>query len=170
MKGYFQIYTGKGKGKTTAALGLALRAAGAGKKVFIGQFMKSGGSSEEVSIKDLSRITLHTYGTGRFIKDTPSPEDIEKAQKGFAEIKEVIEKGDCGIVIMDEICNAIHYGLVDEKQVLDVIRERPPHVEIVATGRNASSRMVEEGDLVTEMKKIKHYFEKGVKARTGIEK
>jgi cob(I)alamin adenosyltransferase len=171
MKGYVQIYTGDGKGKTTAALGLSVRAAGAGLKVYIGQFMKKGEYSEIKALRGFSDlITLEQFGTGTVITHTPSPDDIRAAQYGLATIKEVLSSGRYDIVIMDEANVAVTCNLISEQDLLDIIALKPPHVELIITGRNAGSRLVEKADLITEMKAIKHYFDQGQKARIGIEK
>lgn len=171
MKGYIQVYTGNGKGKTTAALGLAIRAAGAGLKVFIAQFVKMGEYSEIKaleSFKDL--ITVEQFGSGRFIKGTPSASDIEAAQKGVERVKAALASGQYNVVIMEEANVAALFGLLSVEEILKIMVEKPKNVELVITGRGADNRIIERADLVTEMKQIKHYFQKGVKARIGIEK
>ena len=171
MKGYIQIYTGNGKGKTTAALGLAIRAVGAGRKVFIGQFLKSGDSSEMKALKKFTNeITVEHYGLGRFIKGHPAKEDIEAGMKGYKRVAQVIGKGEHDVVILDEGNIAVKYNLFSEQDLLDLLEKKPDHVEIVVTGRGATRAIIEKADLVVEMKAIKHYFQKGVSARIGIEK
>ncbi len=171
MKGYIQVYTGNGKGKTTAALGLAIRAAGAGLKVFIAQFIKMGEYSE---IKALNRfkelITVEQFGTGRFIKGKPSVSDMEAARKGVEKIKGAFTSGQYNVVIMEEANVAAKLGLLSVEDILRIMDDKPKDVELVITGRGADSRIIEKADLVTEMKEVKHYFQKGVKARIGIEK
>jgi cob(I)alamin adenosyltransferase len=171
MKGYVQVYTGDGKGKTTAALGLALRAAGAGLKVYVCQFMKKGDYSE---IKALDRysdlITVKQFGTGKFINDKPSPEDVAAAQDALAEVKKIFSKGSYNVLIMDEANVAVHLGLLSIDDMKELILSRPENMELVVTGRNAPRELMEMADLVTEMKLIKHYFQDGVGAREGIEK
>ncbi len=171
MRGFVQIYTGDGKGKTTAALGLALRAAGAGYKVFIGQFIKAGDYSE---IKALERfpdlITLEQFGIGRFVDGKPSRGDIAAARAGLVRIKEIMESGQYKVIIMEEANVAAKYGLFSVSDLLKLIIEKPHGVELVITGRGASPRLIEAADLVTEMKMVKHYFQKGIRARIGIEK
>ncbi|MDI3534872.1 MAG: cob(I)alamin adenosyltransferase [Thermosediminibacterales bacterium] len=171
MKGYVQVYTGNGKGKTTAAIGMAVRAVGAGLKVFIGQFVKGMYYSE---LKSLERfypdLIIKQYGTGCFIFRTPKQEDIDVAKKGFEEVKEVIKSGKYDLVILDEINIALYYKLVSLDDVLSLIDEKPENVELVLTGRNAPQEVIDKADLVTEMKEIKHYYTKGVEAREGIEK
>ncbi len=171
MKGYIQVYTGNGKGKTTAALGLAIRAAGAGLKVFIAQFIKMGEYSEIKALKRFNDlITVEQFGSGRFIKGKPSVSDIEAAQKGVKKIKTVFTSGQHNVVIMEEANVAAGLGLLSLKEILEIMAEKPKEVELVITGRGADSQIIEKADLVTEMKEVKHYFQKGVKARIGIEK
>jgi len=170
-KGYIQVYTGDGKGKTTAALGLALRAAGAGMKVYIAQFIKSGDYSE---IKALSRfadrITVQQFGTGRFIKGRPSPEDMAAAQQGLRAIRKALTDDRYRVVIMEEGNVAAMCGLFPVEAILAIMSEKPGDVELVITGRGADARVMDKADLVTEMKAVKHYYQNGVMARIGIEK
>jgi cob(I)alamin adenosyltransferase len=171
MKGYVQVYTGNGKGKTTAALGLSIRAAGAGLKVFIAQFIKKGNYNEIKALKKFSDlITVEQFGKGRFIKNKPATEDIQAARKGIEKIKSIVSSGNYKMVILDEANVAVKLGLFSVEDLLDIIANKPEEVELVITGRNADQRIIEKSDLVTEMKEIKHYFQKGVKARIGIEK
>ena len=171
MKGYVQVYTGDGKGKTTAALGLALRAAGAGLKVFIAQFIKMGDYSE---IKMLERfsdlIVVEQYGLGRFIKGKPSLEDIRTAGKGLEKIHALLLDAQYDVVIMEEANVAVMTGLFSAEDILRLITIKPDSVELIITGRGADPRILDKADLVTEMKCIKHYYEQGVQARIGIEK
>ena len=171
MQGYIQVYTGNGKGKTTAALGLAVRAAGAGLQVYIAQFVKGMKYSELDSIKNFADfITLKQYGRDCFIKKDPTKEDIEFAQRGFKEIKSIIKSNKYDVVILDEIMIAILYNLIDEQAVIKIMDDKPKNLELILTGRYASQQIIEKADLVTEMKEIKHYYQKGVEARIGIEK
>jgi cob(I)alamin adenosyltransferase len=171
MKGYIQVYTGNGKGKTTAALGLAIRAAGAGLKVFIAQFIKMGEYSEIKALKRFEDlIKVEQFGSGRFIKGKPSASDIEAARKGVEKVKAAFTSGQHNVVIMEEANVAAGLGLLSVDDILKIMDEKPKDVELVITGRGADSRIIEKADLVTEMKEIKHYFQKGVKARIGIEK
>ncbi len=172
MKGKIQIYTGHGKGKTTAALGLSIRAAGAELKVFIAQFLKMGDYSEIKSLEKFSDlITIEQYGlVDRFVRGKPSPEDIEAGRKGLERIKSIIEAGKHDVVIIEEGNVAVNYGLFSTQDLLDVIELKPENMEIVITGRDAPPEIIEKADLVTEMKEIKHYYLKGVEARVGIEK
>jgi len=171
MRGYVQVYTGNGKGKTTAAIGLAIRAAGAGLKVFIAQFIKRGDYSEIKSLKRLSDfITVEQFGLGRFVQGTPLQEDIDVARNGLETVKKIMEKGKYNIIILEEANVAVNYGLFSDTNLLDVIDAKPLDVELIITGRNASPLIMDHADLVTEMKPIKHYYDKGVEARIGIEK
>jgi len=171
MKGYIQVYTGNGKGKTTAALGLAIRAAGAGLKVFIAQFVKMGEYSEINALKRFKDlITVEQFGSGRFIIGKPSASDIEAARKGVEKIKAALTSSQYNVVIMEEANVAAGLGLFSVEDILKIMVEKPKNVELVITGRGADSRIIERADLVTEMKEVKHYFQKGVKARIGIEK
>jgi cob(I)alamin adenosyltransferase len=170
-KGYVQVYTGNGKGKTTAALGLALRAAGAGMKVFLGQFIKEVKASEHEALQRFADlITVAQFGRGMCISREPAREDIEAAGNGMTIAREALASGQYEVVILDEINVAVSLGLVEVEDVLRLIRMRPSTVELVLTGRGADERIITEADLVTEMRDIKHYWNKGVKARRGIEK
>ena len=171
MKGYVQVYTGNGKGKTTASLGLSVRAAGAGFKVFIVQFLKQGDYSE---IKALGRfpdqITIEQYGLGRFVKGQPSPEDIVAGQKGYERVAAILKQGEHDLVVVEEGNVAVKCGLFPEEKLLELMEMKPDHVELVITGRGATPAVMDRADLVTEMKEIKHYYQAGVPARVGIEK
>jgi cob(I)alamin adenosyltransferase len=169
-KGYIQIYTGTGKGKTTAALGLALRAAGAGLTVFIAQFIKKKRCSEHKALERFGDlITYRHYGTGLLRGTAPTGEAVDAAQKGFEEVRKIIASGQYDLVILDEINTAAYYNLVSVEDILNLLDEKPSQMEIVLTGRYGNDRIIERADLVTEMREIKHYFRKGVKARKGIE-
>ena len=170
-QGYVQVYTGGGKGKTTAAIGLAIRAAGAGFKVYMAQFLKNGDYSE---IKALERfadlITVEQFGLGRFVKGQPEPEDIEAARNGLETIKKILSSGKHQMVILDEANVAAVCGLISVDDLVAVIEQKPADVELILTGRGAVSQVIERADLVSEVKAVKHYYNKGVKARVGIEK
>jgi cob(I)alamin adenosyltransferase len=170
-KGYIQVYTGNGKGKTTAALGLALRAAGAGLRVYIIQFIKKRICSEHRALERFSDlITVRQSGTGFLRGGQRTKKEIEAARKGFEEVCQVIKSKEYDLVILDEINVATHYGLIDINDLLELLSSKPKGVEVVLTGRYADERVIEKADLVTEMKKIKHYRDKGVRARSGIER
>jgi cob(I)alamin adenosyltransferase len=171
MKGYVQVYTGDGKGKTTAAIGLAIRALGAGWRVFIAQFLKSGKYSEHKALAQFSdHLTIKTYGRNVFIKGEPEEEDRRLAQEAYQEIAEIVASGKYRLVILDEANVAVHYGLISVAQILDLIDRRAEEVELLITGRYAHAQLIERADLVTEMSAVKHYFDRGIKARVGVEK
>jgi cob(I)alamin adenosyltransferase len=171
MIGYVQVYTGNGKGKTTAAIGLALRAAGAGLKVFIGQFLKAGETSEIKGLQRWSdRIAVEQFGRPGFVRGVPAAEDIRAAQRGLDRIRAVLAEGRYHVVILEEANVAVSYGLLRCEDLLQLIRTKPREIELVITGRNAPPAIIDQADLVTEMREIKHYFQKGVPARIGIEK
>jgi cob(I)alamin adenosyltransferase len=169
FKGYIHLFTGDGKGKTTAALGFALRAAGAGKKVFIGQFIKGMYYSEINSLKHIPEIELKQYGLDCFIVNQPIQKDIDAARNGLEDVAEIISQNKYDMIILDEICIALYYRLFEIEKVLALLKAKPREMEIVLTGRYAPPELIKIADLVTEMKEIKHYFYKGIKARKGIE-
>ena len=171
-KGLVQVYTGNGKGKTTAALGLALRAVGHGLKVFVIQFMKGNINYGELeSVKKLSPyLTIKQMGRETFVSKThPDPIDIKMAQEGFALAEQAIKNREFDIVILDEINVAIDYGLIPLADLLHLIDSKPHTVELILTGRNAKFEIMDKADLVTEMVDRKHYYDKGIPARKGIE-
>jgi cob(I)alamin adenosyltransferase len=169
-RGYTHVYTGDGKGKTTAALGLVVRACGANLKVYIGQFMKCGRYCEINTLKKLFRnVTVKQYGRKCFIRGKPSAADIKAAHIGLSKLLTATVGGKYDIIVADEANTAIAAGLVHEEHILNLIRMKPANVELVLTGRSVTKKIVKLADLVTEMKEIKHYYTKGVKARRGIE-
>jgi cob(I)alamin adenosyltransferase len=169
-KGFVHLYTGNGKGKTTAALGLALRAAGAGLKVFIAQFAKGVETSEVRLFKNASKqITIKQVGRRSFIKRNPAKIDCTLAANGLAMVEKIMASGRYDVVILDELCIACCYNLIPIRKILDTIKNRPEKVEVIITGRNAPKELVQVADLVTDMREIKHYYNSGVKARKGIE-
>lgn len=169
-RGYIQVYTGNGKGKTTASFGLALRAAGAGKRVFIGQFVKGMHYSELDIIPKLETIEIRQYGRDCFIKKEPSESDIRCAKEGLSEMAEILKSGKYDVVIMDEANIALFYKLFSFEELKQAVCNRADGVEVIITGRYAPQELIDMADLVTEMREIKHYYTKGVEARTGIEK
>jgi cob(I)alamin adenosyltransferase len=170
MKGYVQIYTGNGKGKTTAALGLSLRAVCAGKKVLFGQFVKGMKYSELKAPQFLNQLEIKQYGRNCFIRKDPEEEDIRLAREGLKDLQMKIKSGDYDIVVMDELNIALFYKLFEVEDVLKLLREKHEKTEVIITGRYAPTELIEVADLVTEMKEIKHYYQQGVQAREGIEK
>lgn len=170
-KGYVQVYTGNGKGKTTAALGLAVRAAGAGLRVFITQFIKKKKCSEHAALEVFGGvITVRQFGNGLILGRKSSAADVSAAQKGIESARKAVISGEYELVILDEANVAAHYGLILVQDLLDLIEEKPKGVELVITGRYADQKVMDAADLVTEMRDIKHYHEQGVPARRGIEK
>jgi len=170
MAGMVHVYTGNGKGKTTSAIGLAVRAVGAGLNVFIGQFVKGMEYSELNSLADIEGITVEQYGQNYFIKGQPNKKDIESADYGLKKIKNILDSGKYDLVILDEANIATYYDLFKVDDLIDIIENRAKNVEVVITGRMANNKIIEYADLVTEMKEIKHYYQKGIIAREGIEK
>jgi len=169
-RGFVQVYTGNGKGKTTASFGLALRAAGAGKRVFIGQFVKGMHYSELDIVPKLETIEIRQYGRDCFIRKEPSESDIRCAKEGLAEMAEILKSGKYDVVIMDEANIALFYKLFTFEELKQAVCNRAKGVEVIITGRYAPQELIDMADLVTEMREIKHYYTKGVEARTGIEK
>ena len=170
MKGYVQVYTGNGKGKTTASIGLAVRAGGAGLRVFIVQFMKQGMYSEINALKKLDNIFVEQYGAGFFVKGKPSDAERAMCRQGYERLCQIIEAGKHDLVIADEANIACSCGLLSEEDLLHLIDIKPAHIELVMTGRGAPVSVMDRADLVTEMTDVKHYYQQGVVARVGIEK
>jgi len=171
MRGYVQVYTGDGKGKTTAALGLAIRAVGAGLRVFIAQFVKGMEYSELKALRKFSdSIVVRQYARDCFLYREPEETDREFAREGLQEVQEVVAGGQYDLVILDEANIATYFNLFSVEDLLELIRRKADKVEIVITGRRADARLIEAADLVTEMKEVKHYYRKGVQARDGIER
>lgn len=166
-----QIYTGDGKGKTTAALGLLVRAVGAGLKVRVFQFLKQGDYSEIEALRArFPEVEVTQLGSGRFINPKAIPQDeLDRAAVGFAAARDAVLSGAYDLVILDEINGAVSMGLVLEQDVLALMAERPDRTELVCTGRGATQAMIDAADLCTEMRKVKHYYDAGVDARKGIE-
>jgi cob(I)alamin adenosyltransferase len=171
-KGYIQVYTGNGKGKTTAALGQALRAAGEGLTTFIVRFMKDFPYSELKSIQYLGeRIRVEQYGNDTFVfdKEPPKDGDISAARQGMERARKAMLSNQYDIIILDGVCVAIFFSFLKTEDVLSLLEEKPEPVEMVLTGRYCPSKLIEKADLVTEMREIKHYYRKGVIARRGID-
>lgn len=168
-KSYIHLYTGNGKGKTTAALGLALRAAGAGEKVFIAQFVKGMHYAERDALKRFPEIELKQYGLDCFIENQPTEKDIQAACNGLEEVSCIISGNQSDVLILDEVCIALYYHLFEGEELITVLNAKPEAMEVVLTGRYAPPELFEIADLVSEMKEIKHYYTKCVQARKGIE-
>jgi cob(I)alamin adenosyltransferase len=174
FQGLIQVYTGNGKGKSTAALGLALRAAGHGMRTYIGQFLKGQPTGEIEAAKRLAPLlVIEQFGRKEFIRVTeggPDDEDVERARRGLRRCLESMLSGEFRIVVLDEVNTAVYFKILTEQDVLDFLAKKPADVEVLLTGRYAPPSLVEKADLVTEMKDVKHYGDSGVKAREGIEK
>jgi len=170
-KGLVQIYTGNGKGKTTAALGQGFRAAGHGLRVIMIQFMKGKINYGELkAAKRLKDFAIEQYGLPSFVdRDHPSKKDVALARQGFERARQAAKSKHYDIVILDEINVAVDYGLVKLSEVLDLVKHKARSVELILTGRYAPKELIQAADLVSEVKEIKHHFEKGVAARKGIE-
>ena len=170
-QGYIQIYTGDGKGKTTAALGLALRAAGHGFQTYIAQFMKGQSYGELLSIRLIPEIEIKQFGKDTFIHvDQASQDDIRMAKQGLEKALQAMLSQKYNIIILDEINVAIYFKLLTIADVMDFISSKPENIELILTGRRAPQELIERADLVTEMCEIKHYYQQGVSARDGIER
>lgn len=171
MQGHLQLYVGTGKGKTTAALGLCLRAAGAGLRIYFGQFLKPPRSSEVRTLQERfsDQIAYEALGPFRFIPKAPTPQEKQTAREGLRRIEAVLSSGKYDLVVGDEALTAVSAGLFSETDLTLLAAARPSDVELVLTGREAGPALVEMADLVTEMRAVKHYFDRGVKARPGIE-
>jgi len=170
-QGLVHVYTGEGKGKTTAAFGQALRAAGQGLKVFIIQFLKGARETgERIALKEHPLIHIEAYGRAGWVhQDRPEEEDRRLAQQAFARARSILQKGEVDLLILDELNVAVAYGLLSVNEVLDLLKKKPESMELILTGRGAHPQILERADLVTEMRKVKHPAERGVGARRGIE-
>lgn len=169
-RGYVQLYTGNGKGKTTAAIGLALRAIGAGLNVFLGQFAKDSCSSEIEALKIYrDKIKIKNYGSGRFIIGKPDVNEMKLASEGLKDAFGEMVSGRYDMIILDEAAVAVSLGLILSEELMRFVEQKPENIELVITGRNAPAELIDAADLVTEMREIKHYYSAGVNARTGIE-
>lgn len=171
-KGYIQVYPGNGKGKTTAAIGQAVRAAGTGLKTFIIQFMKEYPYSEISSLKELNKwITVEQYGKDDFVykDEMPGQEDLSIAKRALSRAEDIILSGEFDLVILDEIIVAVYFKLFTTDDVLNLINKKPRDVELILTGRYCPKEIIDKADLITEMQEVKHYYKKGVLSRKGIE-
>lgn len=177
-KGYIHVYTGNGKGKTTASLGVMLRSIGNGYNVAMAQFIKSRlfDYSEMKAINainslgaPLGKIVIDQFGSGCCIHNGPSEPDFEGARKGWEKAKEWIASGEWDVIILDEILVALHLGLLPLQEVVDLLKNKPEHVFLILTGRHAPDEIIQLADVVTEMKEIKHYFREGILSQRGID-
>jgi len=170
-KGLVQVYTGDGKGKTSAAFGLALRAAGRGLKVYVIQFIKGGFDYGELYIVEkIPNLKLASFGRGKFVTEIPaSEEDSKLAQEAFDLAKKVVKGGEYDVVVLDEVNVALNLKMISIDDVIDLIKSKPKHVELILTGRYAPMQIIDAADLVTEMKEVKHPYSQGVPPRKGIE-
>jgi cob(I)alamin adenosyltransferase len=170
-KGYIQVYTGDGKGKTTASMGLIVRALGNGMKIYFGQFLKNHPYSEIKTLQKLAgdQLTLAQYGTKRPVLEPMNEEDNKAALAGIEIAEKEMLEGGYDLVILDEFNIVAGYKLVDKKRLIEFIDKKPEGTELVFTGRGAPDWLQDRADLVTEMKMVKHYFTVGIPARKGIE-
>ena len=168
-KGYIHLYTGNGKGKTTAAFGLAVRALMAGKKVYIGQFIK-GMEYSEYKLKDhLENLTIELLGKDCFIERAPGEEDIRLAKEGLERCGQILQEGNYDLVILDELTIALYFKLFTVEELMKTLEKKKIQTELVITGRYAPDELIDVADLVTEMKEVKHYYSQGVLSREGID-
>ena len=168
-KGFVHIYTGDGKGKTSAAFGVALRTRMCGSKVYVGQFVKGMKYSETRLAELVDRLEVEQYGCECFIDRLPDAQDIKRADEGLERAIDVLVSDAFELVILDEIFIAHYFGLLTSEQIQEVIRAKPPRTELILTGRYCPESLFEYADLVTEMREIKHYYQQGVLSREGID-
>ncbi|HSD63388.1 MAG TPA: cob(I)yrinic acid a,c-diamide adenosyltransferase [Ignavibacteriaceae bacterium] len=171
-EGFVQVYTGNGKGKTTAALGQAIRAAGAGLKTYIIQFMKEYPYSELTSLKHLSEwITIEQKGNDDFVykKELPSEAEKSKARESLKMAQDLMLSQSYNLIILDEVLVTVYFKLLTTEEIISVIKNKPAEIELILTGRYCPDEIIATADLVTEMKEVKHYYTKGILSRKGIE-
>ncbi len=169
-RGLVMVYTGSGKGKTTAAVGQALRAIGHGYRVYMIHFMKGRDYGEFLAASHLPNLTVVRAGRDVFVnRENPDPVDLELARDGFERAKKAVCSGEYDLVVLDEINVAVDYGLISEKDLLELLEQKPPQVDLVLTGRGASPELVKRADMVSEILAIKHHYDAGVDGRKGIE-
>lgn len=169
-KGYIHIYTGDGKGKTTAAFGLAVRALCAGKSVFIGQFVKSMKYNETSITEKFDQIKIEQFGNGCMLTREAAEDDVRMAHEGLSRCEEILLSGEYELVVLDELTIALFLGLIELEQVLKLLQSKRPETEIVITGRYAPQELIDIADLVTDMREVKHYYTQGVLSRDGIDR
>ncbi len=170
-KGYIHIYTGNGKGKTSAALGIAIRAAGAGLKTYFAQIMKSYMYSELLILKNISQIKIVQFCDDNFViqKRKPNSGELKAAQYAMKKIIDVMLSNEYDLIVMDEALVSVYFGLITNDDLLEIINAKPHNTELILTGRYADESIIERADIVTEMQEIKHYYTKGVLSRKGID-
>ena len=169
-RGLIMVYTGPGKGKTTAAVGQALRALGHGYRVYMIHFMKGRDYGEFLSLENFSSATVVKAGRDEFVKrGDPDPVDLELAKRGFAHVSEALKSGKYDIVVMDEINVAMDFGLIPVQDVVKLLKSKPSGIDVILTGRNAPAEIIDVADLASEVKEIKHHYQAGVNSRKGIE-
>ncbi len=170
QKGLVMVYTGDGKGKTTAALGLAFRAAGHGFRILTVHFMKGRNYGEAMAAAQLPHFDVIKAGREKFVDpDNPDPEDLRLAAEGLARAQKAAADGEYDLIVLDEINVAVNFNLVSLREVLGLLDSRAPGVDLVLTGRNAPPEILARADMVSEVRDIKHHFASGIKARKGIE-
>ena len=170
LPGLIMVYTGDGKGKTTAAVGQAVRALGHGYKVFMIHFMKGRDYGEFLATDKMQNLTLVRAGRDDFVsRENPDPVDVELADNGFEQAEKAVMSGDYNLVVLDEINVAVDYSLIEESRLLELLKNKPQHVALVLTGRNASPELVKMADTVSEVLAIKHHYETGADCCKGIE-
>ncbi len=174
-QGFVQVYTGNGKGKTTASIGLTLRSLGAGFSVCFCQFVKKGEYSEIKALRHIAetafpgRLDIHQFGIVRKVTSPFTAEDAAAAEEGFRRVEKIVASGAYDLIVLDELNIALHYKLVSKEKVLTLLKEKPAALELVITGRYADEEIMEAADLVTVMEEKKHYAQQGISARLGIE-
>jgi cob(I)alamin adenosyltransferase len=170
-KGYVHIYTGNGKGKTSAAIGIAVRAAGAGLKTYFAQLMKSYLYSELISLKKISEIKTVQFGDDNFVleKRKPNEKELTTARDALAKIEKIMLSGEYDIIVIDEALVSVYFGLITNRDIFDLIDKKPENVELILTGRYADKSIIEKADIVSEIKEVKHYYSKGILSRKGID-
>jgi cob(I)yrinic acid a,c-diamide adenosyltransferase len=170
-RGQVHVYTGNGKGKTTAAFGLAIRACMAGKKVFIGQFMKSIKYNETHIAEHFDNISVEQFGKGCMLLRVPDEEDKRQAEEGLRMCSQYLKSGDWDIVMFDEVTIALHMELISLEKLIEALENRASNTEVVLTGRYAPQQLIDYADLVTDMQEVKHYYaNKGLLSRDGIDR
>ena len=168
-KGFVQLYTGNGKGKTSAAFGMALRAAMADKKVYVGQFVKSMKYSETRIEEFLDNITIHQFGRGCYLLRDVEEEDRQAAREGLQACRQALSSGTWDLVILDEVTIALRFNLFTTDELLHILEEKAEHTEVILTGRSAPQELIDRADLVTDMVEVKHYYMQGVLSRPGFD-